>query len=94
MSDSAELDLAITGFTPSELEVKEGTVELTFNNLDAFPHDVTIDELDFMAAVDANASVSATFDVTPGVYEFYCSIPGHKEAGMVGTLTVLPGAGP
>jgi uncharacterized cupredoxin-like copper-binding protein len=24
----------------------------------------------------------------PGQYEFYCTVPGHKDAGMVGTLTV------
>lgn len=24
----------------------------------------------------------------PGTYEFYCSVPGHKDAGMKGTLTV------
>lgn len=26
----------------------------------------------------------------PGVYEFYCSVPGHREAGMVGTLIIRP----
>lgn len=24
----------------------------------------------------------------PGTYEFYCTVPGHREAGMVGTLIV------
>ncbi len=26
----------------------------------------------------------------PGTYAFYCTVAGHKEAGMVGTLTVAP----
>jgi len=29
-----------------------------------------------------------TFSAEPGTYEFKCRIPGHPEAGMVGTLTV------
>jgi uncharacterized cupredoxin-like copper-binding protein len=29
-----------------------------------------------------------TFTVEEGTYEFYCSIPGHRESGMVGTLVV------
>jgi uncharacterized cupredoxin-like copper-binding protein len=26
----------------------------------------------------------------PGAYEYVCTVPGHKEGGMVGTLTVQP----
>jgi nitrite reductase (NO-forming) len=91
--EAIALDLAISGFVPSELEAHEGEITLTLNNLDAFPHDFSIDELGVKFVVEANASVTETFTATPGVYEFYCSVPGHKEAGMVGTLTVLPGAG-
>ena len=29
-----------------------------------------------------------TADLKPGKYEFYCSVPGHEQAGMKGTLTV------
>ena len=92
-SEAVSLDMSISGFVPNELEAHEGEVTLSLNNLDAIPHDFTIDELGLKFAVDASASITETFTATPGVYEFYCSIPGHREAGMVGTLTVLPGAG-
>jgi nitrite reductase (NO-forming) len=91
--EAIALDLAISGFVPNEIEAHEGEIAVTLNNLDAFPHDLTIDELGVMLVVEANASVTQTFTAAPGVYEFYCSVPGHREAGMVGTLTVLPGTG-
>ncbi|MGZ8612618.1 MAG: multicopper oxidase domain-containing protein [Actinomycetota bacterium] len=84
---------AITGFDPSAIEVPEGDVELEIANLDAFDHDFTIDDLGVKVLFGANETVDASFAATPGTYTFYCSIPGHREAGMEGTLTVLPGAG-
>jgi len=42
-------------------------------------------------AVQPNETNQLTFTPTkPGTYEFYCTVPGHKEAGMVGTMTLLP----
>ncbi len=87
------LDAAITGFVPSEIEASEGEITLSITNLDAFDHDFTIDELGVKLVLGLNETVNTTFTATPGTYTFYCSIPGHREAGMEGTLTVLPGAG-
>ena len=89
-TSTASIDMAISGFVPKELDVDEGKITLTLNNLDAFPHDLTIDALGVKISLEADQTVTESFDAKPGVYEFYCSIPGHKEAGMVGSLTVLP----
>jgi uncharacterized cupredoxin-like copper-binding protein len=41
-------------------------------------------------AAEPGATGHMTFTPTqPGSYEFYCTVPGHKDAGMVGTMTVL-----
>lgn len=38
---------------------------------------------------EGEETMSITFIAdTTGIYEFYCTIPGHKDSGMVGTLTV------
>ena len=87
------IDASITGFDPSELETAEGDVAIQITNLDAFDHDFTIDELGVHVVFGAEETTDATFEAAPGTYTFYCSIPGHRESGMEGTLTVLPGAG-
>jgi nitrite reductase (NO-forming) len=76
------------GFAPSTIKVNEGPVQINLTNSEAMPHDFTIDDLDVKITVDANGTASGTFDAPPGTYEIYCSIPGHKDAGMVGTLVV------
>jgi len=53
----------------------------------------TMDEMEIEPAVHMGAmpglSSSVTFVPTkPGTYEYFCAVPGHKEAGMVGTLIV------
>ena len=86
---------AVTGlkFDQAALTVRSGSpVHLTLNDTDSVLHDWTVDSLDGKkVTVQANPGQSASVDFTPstaGSYEFYCSQPGHKEAGMKGTLTV------
>jgi uncharacterized cupredoxin-like copper-binding protein len=38
--------------------------------------------------VQGGADSTIKVDLKPGNYTFYCSVPGHREGGMVGKLTV------
>ena len=54
-------------------------------------HDFVVDELGLDSGLANNGdtlTVTIPEDAEPGDYEFYCSVPGHKEAGMFGTLTI------
>lgn len=81
-----------TAFDRTELRAKVGeTVALRLENQDTQSHSFDIDELTVHALLPAGATSLALFTPsTPGSYTFYCSIPGHREAGMVGTLIVEP----
>jgi len=60
-------------------------------NRGAILHDVTIPALGFqLVAQPGQRAVGALTPTTPGTYEFYCSVPGHREAGMIGRLVVTP----
>ena len=48
----------------------------------------TIDALHVNVDVPIGANRRVTFSAAPGRYEFYCRVPGHKAAGMKGTLIV------
>ena len=79
-------------FNQTEMRAKAGAVvALRLDNLDSFDHQFDIDELDVHAPVSAGKQAIALFTpARPGTYSFYCSVPGHREAGMVGTLIVAP----
>jgi nitrite reductase (NO-forming) len=78
-------------FSPTSIQVAVGQkVTLTLQNTGVVEHDVTIPSAGFTLL--ARAGQTATGDFTsdkPGVFDFYCSIPGHKDAGMKGSLTVV-----
>lgn len=78
-------------FSPKSWTAKKGQkVEVTFQNTGKVGHTFTIDELKAdTGIVPAGGSKTVTFAVpTSGVLSFtaYCSVPGHRGLGMVGTL--------
>src|SRR5690242_14988245 len=74
------------------LSAKSGSVTVDFNNQQPLQHDVAIadssgkvlGQTDLVSSGTANTTVQ----LQPGTYTFYCTVPGHREAGMQGTLTV------
>ena len=66
------------------------TVE--FKNPQALTHDVAIENSngEEVGATEliADGSDTTTVDLKPGTYTYFCTVPGHREAGMEGTLTV------
>jgi plastocyanin len=79
-------------FDRSELRAKVGeTVALRLENSDASGHSFDIDAFNVHVPMPPGKPALALFKpTTPGTYTFYCSVPGHREAGMVGTLIVEP----
>lgn len=79
-----------SAYDTDAITVKPGdTITLTNNGF--LQHDIVVEELGLDSGM-ANGGDSVTItipeDAAPGDYEFFCSVPGHKESGMVGTITV------
>lgn len=72
------------------IEAKPGDT-ITLTNDGFAQHDLKIDDLGIGTDLVNNGqsmTITIPADAAPGEYEFYCSVPGHKEAGMVGTITI------
>ena len=79
-------------YTSDEATAQAGKVTIEFDNSQAIPHDVAIEDSSGADVgktdIITESTTSATVNLKPGEYTFYCSVPGHREAGMEGTLTV------
>jgi len=79
-------------YNTNSLTAKAGKVSIDFTNMAPLAHNVTV-----ASASGAVLGATPTFqggsrtlslNLKPGTYKFYCSVPGHRMAGMEGTLTV------
>jgi len=79
-----------TKFVETSLPMKNGEVlGLFVINKDGFAHSFDIDALDVHVQLPANSTTAVAIKPTAtGQLEFYCAVPGHKEAGMVGSIAV------
>ena len=66
-------------------------MSIDFTNMSSIGHNLTIEG----SSGDVGAtptfeggSKTLTANLKPGMYKFYCSVPGHRQAGMEGTVTV------
>jgi plastocyanin len=79
-------------FTAKQETANAGKVTVDFTNNSALEHDVVLtdsqNKILGQTAIFQGGSKSFTATLAPGTYTYYCSVPGHRQAGMQGTLTV------
>lgn len=86
-----EASATALAYDTTKLSAKAGKVTIDFKNPSALEHNVVIEQngkelAGFEPIAEGEESESA--ELKPGTYTFFCSVPGHREAGMEGTLTV------
>jgi nitrite reductase (NO-forming) len=89
---TVDIAAADFSFQPAEITVRAGeVVNLRLQNKGVTVHDLVIPSHGVWLVAPPGASVAAGFRADrPGEYEFYCSVPGHREAGMTGKIIVTP----
>jgi plastocyanin len=85
-------------YNEKELRTKAGTITFIFTNHSPIEHNLTIARPGLpSSAAGAVLGATPTFKggsreltlkLAPGTYVYYCSVPGHREAGMEGKLKV------
>jgi plastocyanin len=81
-------------YDTDSLSAKAGTVTIDFTNPASVSHDVAVEdssgqELGTSDLISSGDSTSLDLsNLKAGSYTFFCTVPGHREAGMEGTLTV------
>ncbi len=79
-------------FTEMTATGKAGDDTIAFKNPSSTPHNVAIESSSGEKIAETKtiteSETSTKVELEAGTYTFYCSIPGHREAGMEGTLTI------
>jgi len=74
--------------TLSPAKVAHGSVTFDVKNVGRLPHNLTIQGGKATPNINGGGSAKLTVTLKPGSYTLYCSVPGHRQLGMVAKLTV------
>jgi plastocyanin len=85
-------------YTTTKAEAQPGAVTIVMANMSGVMHNVAVEPGESGATAKGapigaskfitKGSTSVTVNLKPGKYTFFCQAPGHRAAGMYGTLTV------
>jgi plastocyanin len=97
-TDTGALSVTVKGldsfsYDPAALTGRVGqAINLTLENTGVLEHNFVIDEFNLhLGPIQGGQSSSGSLTPnTAGTFTYYCDVPGHREAGMEGTLTVTP----
>jgi plastocyanin len=80
----------LLSYNTKQLSAKAGAVTIEMTNMSPLEHNVTVAQGSTVlgATPTFKGTRSLTLSLKPGTYTFYCSVPGHRQAGMEGTLSV------
>ncbi len=89
-AEEVTVEMVDIDFNPNEFAIPATTeVTVRLPNRGEIVHNFHIDPLDIHSEdVQPGGETTVTINAESGDYEYYCSIPGHREAGMVGTVHV------
>jgi plastocyanin len=79
-------------YEQTDASATAGSVTINFDNQQSLQHDVKVEDSGGaeLGGTDlvTSGTATATVDLQPGSYTFFCSVPGHRDGGMEGTLNV------
>jgi len=75
-------------YVEAKAEAPPGPIKLEMPNKSGIDHNVVIEGLPIKTNIVKNGVAKASGTLKPGTFTYFCSVPGHRQAGMVGKLTV------
>jgi uncharacterized cupredoxin-like copper-binding protein len=78
-------------YNKTSLTAKAGAISISLTNNSPLSHNLTVESSSgakLATPTFKGGSQTLSLNLQPGTYKFFCTVPGHRAAGMEGTLTV------